>query len=252
MLSKFTKTLLVLPGLLPLLLSSFCLADSGKAYFNISLDRSVNIILTDGSSKIRNTGDAVTIGEKGRLWLTGNETKQGFVEIICQNLSTEPVSVEFVDEAFPWIDISRATRCGDWKKNILICPAGKMERGIFCKITERVVIDTSGSSKRQASASVNVRSLDMESQNKEMDESKYLQERIDYYGAGIDLCGEMHKKTEKILISWVIYAGGAVDKVKMADQTAAEDNDVAQCIAEQISLWKFPHWEKDSQISYRF
>ncbi len=95
------KTLLLGAGLLLLLLSSFCLAYAGEAYFDISFDRSVSIVPSEGKKRISDMGDSVTLNKKGRLWLIGNETKESFVEIVCQNLSTEPVKIELTDKETP-------------------------------------------------------------------------------------------------------------------------------------------------------
>ena len=247
------KTLLVLAGLLFLLFSSFCLAYAEEAYFDISFDRSVSIVPPEGKSRISDIGDSIILNKKGRLWLTGNETTEGFVEIVCQNLSTEPVNVELINKEKPWVNITEPAQCDDWQKNILICPVGKMAKGVFCKITERIAVHADEGFKKQSSASVNVRSISIqEISEKSMEGRQYLQERIEYYAAGIDLCNTMHKRKGNIIISWIIYDGGAVDKVKIDSQTAPEDNEFASCIAEQIPSWKFPEWEKDSQIAYQF
>ena len=247
------KTLLVIASILLLLLSSFCLVYAEEAYFDISFDRSVSIVPPEGKKKICDIGDSVTLNKKGRLWLTGNETKDGFVEIVCQNLSTEPVSVELTNKETPWLHITEPAQCNNWQKNILICPVGEMDKGVFCKITERVTVTTGEGSKKQKTASVNVRAVTVQDgQEKRMNDQQYLQSRIDYYSAGIDLCGIMHNKTGRILISWVIYGGGTVDKVEIDSRTAPADNNIATCIAEQIPLWKFPDWGKNSKVSYQF
>ncbi len=151
------------------------------------------------------------------------------------------------------MSITGPAQCNNWQKNILICPVGKMAKGVFCKINERIVVLAAEGSRKQNSASVNVRAISVQDlEEKKLDEQQYLQERIDYYAAGIDLCSTMHKKTGNIIISWIIYDGGSVDKVKIDSQAAPEDNEIANCIAEQISLWKFPEWGKDSQIAYQF
>jgi len=253
MLNIYKNTVLIFFSLLLLLFSSGSMAYASGVNFKISFDRSINIVPLEGQSKICDTGDSVTLNAKGRLWLTGNETIEGFTEIVCQNLSTEPVTVELINEETPWLNVTEPAQCGEWQKNLLICPVGNMEKGFFCKITERTAAGAAGGSKKQKSASVNVRALTVqESREKEMDDQQYLQKRIEYYAAGIDLCGLMHEKTGKIFINWIIYSGGTVDKVTIDSQTASEDNETARCIAEQIPLWKFPEWEKNSQVSYQF
>jgi hypothetical protein len=247
------KALLVLSGLLFLLLSSFCHVYAGDAYFDISFDRSVNIAPPEGRSRISDIGDSVTLNKKGRLWLTGNETAEGFVEIVCQNLSTESVSVQLTNTEKPWVNITEPAECNDWQKNILICPIGKMKKGFFCKITERTVMHADEGSKKQKSASVNVRAISVEDlPEKSFDEQQYLQERLEYYAAGIDLCNTIHKRSGNIIIQWIIYDGGAVDKVVINSQTAPGNEEIANCIAEQIPFWKFPEWRKDSQVAYQF
>ena len=247
------KTLLILAGFLFLLFSSFCLVNAEEAYFDISFDRSVNIVPPEGRSRISDIGDSVILNKKGRLWLTGNETTEGFVEIVCQNLSMEPVNVQLANQEKPWVNITEPAQCDDWQKNILICPIGKMTKGFFCKITERIAANTEEGSRKQKSASVNVRSISIEEiSEKSLEGRQYLQDRIEYYAAGIDLCNTMYERKGNIIISWIIYDGGAVDKVKIDSRTAPEDNELAGCIAEQIPSWKFPEWEKDSQIAYQF
>jgi len=247
------KTLLILAGLLFLLFSSFSMANAEEAYFDISFDRSVNIVPPEGRSRISDIGDSVILNKKGRLWLTGNETAEGFVEIVCQNLSTEPVNVQLSQTEKPWVVITEPAQCNDWQKNILICPVAEMPKGFFCKITERVAENAGEGSKKQKSASVNVRSISIQEISEKSKEGRqYLQERIEYYAAGIDLCNTMHERKGNIIIRWIIYDGGAVDKVEIDSQTAPEDNEIAECIAEQIPAWKFPEWEKDSQIAYQF
>jgi hypothetical protein len=247
------KTLLILAGLFFLLFSSFCLVNAEEAYFDISFDRSVNIVPPEGRSRISDIGDSVILNKKGRLWLTGNETTEGFVEIVCQNLSTESVNVQLTNKEKPWVNITEPAQCDDWQKNILICSIGEMTKGFFCKITERIAADAEAGSRKQKSASVNVRSISIEEISEKTAEGReYLQERIEYYTAGIDLCNTMHERKGNIIISWIIYDGGSVDKVKIDSRTAPEDNDLASCIAEQIPSWKFPEWEKDSLIAYQF
>lgn len=253
MLAIFKKKSIITAGTALLLFAVSSLVYASGTYFNICLDRSVNIVPPADKTKISDTGDSVTLNKKGRLWLTGNETKEGFVEIVCQNLSAEPVNVALATEENPWLEITGTTQCGDWKNNLLICSVGKMEKGFFCKITERKAIKADEDINKQMSASVNVRAVNIQDDPKKwFDEQMYLQKRIDYYAAGIDLCSTMHKKTGNILVSWVIYAGGSVDKVDIDSSTAPENKEVAHCIAEQIALWKFPEWQKNSQISYQF
>ena len=247
------KTLLVLASVLFLLLSSFCYANADEAYFDISFDRSIGITPPEGRSRISDIGDSVILNKKGRLWMTGNETKEGFVEIVCQNLSTEPVNVQLTNTEKPWVNITEPAQCDDWQKNILICPIGKMKKGFFCKITERKTIHDDEGSKKQKSASVNVRAISVQDlEEKSFDEQQYLQERIEYYAAGIDLCNTIHQRSGRIIINWIIYDGGAVDKVEINTQTAPEDNEFANCIAEQIPSWKFPEWQKNSKVAYQF
>jgi len=247
------NTILIFTTLLLLLLAPISHVYAEGTYFDISFDRSVSITPADGKKKISSIGDSVTLNKKGRLWLTGNETKDGFVEIVCQNLSKEPVNVELTNTETPWVNITAPEQCNDWQKNILICPVGKMDKGVFCKITERTTISSGEGSKKQKTASVNVRSVTVqEDRPKGMNDQQYLQSRIDYYSAGIDLCSTMYQKTDPILISWVIYGGGTVDKIEIDSQTAPENNNVANCLAEQIPLWKFPDWGKNSQVSYQF
>jgi hypothetical protein len=247
------KTLLVLAGSIFLLFSSYCLVYADEAYFDISFDRSVNIVPPEGRSRISDIGDSVILNKKGRLWLTGNETAEGFVEIVCQNLSTESVNVQLTSNEKPWVNITEPVRCDDWQKNILICPVGQIQKGLFCKITERTVMHADEGSKKQKSASVNVRAISVQDlQEESFDEQQYLQERVEYYSAGLDLCNTMHKRSGNIIISWIIYDGGAVDKVTINSQTAPEDNEIANCIAEQIPFWKFTEWQKDSQVAYQF
>jgi hypothetical protein len=253
MLHLHKKTILILTGFLFLILTSFNLACAGDTYFDISFDRCVSIDSAGGEKRISDIGDSVTLNKKGRLWLTGNETREGFVEIVCQNLSSESVHVELTSMEMPWISVVEPAKCNDWKKNILICSVGDMAKGLFCKINERTIVVAGEGSRKQTSASVNVRAVDLqEDQSEELNETHYLQERIEYYEAGIDLCNTMHERSGNIVINWVIYGGGAVDKVSIDSQTASEDDEVAKCIAEQIPLWRFPRWEKDSQVSYQF
>jgi len=247
------KKLLILASILFLLLSSFYIANAAEAYFDISFDRSVNIVPPEGMTRISDIGDSVILNKKGRLWLTGNETVDGFVEVVCQNLSTEPVNVQLTSMEKPWVTITEPAQCNDWQKNLLICPVGKMTKGFFCKITERITDNVAEGSKKQKSASVNVRSINVQEISARSKEGRqYLQDRIEYYGAGIDLCNTMHERKGDIIISWIIYDGGAVDKVTINSQTAPEDNEIANCIAEQIPFWKFPEWQKDSQVAYQF
>ena len=110
-----------------------------------------------------------------------------------------------------------------------------------------------GCLQKLVSASVNIRSINLkDGQDSSIDEQKYLQERIIFYSAGIDLCGIIYDKSGDIYINWIIYDGGTVDKVEIDSRTASDDNEIANCIADQIPLWKFPEWENDSQISYQF
>lgn len=247
------KTFLVLASVLFFLLSSFCLVYAEEAYFDISFDRSVGIVPPEGQTRISDVGDSVILNKKGRLWMTGNETKEGFVEIVCQNLSAEPVNLSLTSKESPWVNITEPSQCNGWQKNILICPIGKMKKGFFCKITERTVMHADEGSKKQKSASVNVRAISVEDiQEESFDEQQYLQKRIEYYAAGIDLCNTIHKRSGNIIINWIIYGGGAVDKVEISSQTAPEDNEFANCIAEQIPFWKFPEWQKNSRVAYQF
>ena len=250
------NTLFVFTSLLILLLAPLSLASASGAYFDISFDRSISIIPPEGKKNISDIGDSVTLNKKGRLWLTGNETKDGFVEIVCQNLSTEPVVVELENEQSPWVNITGPKQCNNWQKNILICPVGKLEKGVFCKIAERTTSGGEGTNKL-LSASVNIRSINSSinirgGKENSTNESQYLQERIEYYAVGINLCGIIYNKARDIYINWVIYDGGTVDKVEIDSDTAPEDKEIANCIAEQIPSWKFPEWGNDSQISYRF
>ena len=244
----FTATTIAFLLLLPL--SPVYAADT---YFNICLDRSVNIYSPDNSNKISEIGDSVTLNKKGRLWLVGNETKKGFIEIICQNLSNEPVNVALINMESPWLKISSTTECDTWKNNLLICPVGSLDKGVFCKITEKTAVNAEDGANKQMSASVNVRAVTIQDESeKKFDPQQYLKERIDYYGAGIDLCNTMYVKNDKVLISWIIYSGGTVDKVQIDSNVAPEDQEVAKCIADQIASWKFPEWDRNTQISYQF
>ena len=236
-----------------LLLSLYNHVFAGGAYFDISFDRCVAIDSPEGNKKFSAIGDNVTVNKKGRLWLTGNETREGFVEIVCQNLSPVPVRVEMTSAEMPWISVADPASCKDWQKNILICAVGDMPKGVFCKINERTVVAADEGARKQASASVNVRAVELrESGSEGVSEQQYLQERIEYYAAGIDLCYTMYEKTGDIVVNWIIYGGGAVDKVTLDSRTVPEDDKLANCIMEQIPAWRFPKWEKDSQVSYQF
>jgi len=247
------KALVISTGFFFMFLLCVNLAVAQDAYFDISFDRCVSVDSTEGAKRISSIGDSVTLNKKGRLWLTGNETREGFTEIVCQNLSTEAVGVELTSMDEPWISITGPVKCSDWKKNILICSVGDMAKGVFCKINQRTIVAADDGSKKQTSASVNVRAVDLQNEEgEEFDEMQYLQERIDYYAAGIDLCYSIYPKSGDIIINWVIYEGGAVDKVAIDNQTASGNDGVAKCIADQIALWRFPQWEKDAQVSYQF
>ena len=247
------NTLLVWASLSTLLLASVSLVYAQETYFDISFDRSVGISSPNGQRNISNIGDSITLNKKGRLWLTGNETKDGFTEIVCQNLSTEPVIVELTNKQTPWMNITGPAQCNNWQKNILICPVGQLEKGVFCKITERTASNTGDGSPKLLSASVNIRSINLQDgQDRSMDDQEYLQEKINFYATGIDLCGIIYNKTDDIFINWIIYDGGTVDKVIIDSQTAPEDKELANCIVEQIQNWKFSKWKNDSQISYQF
>jgi len=247
------KALVILTGFLFLFFSYVNLTWAQDAYFDISFDRCVSVDSTEGAKRLSSIGDSVTLNKKGRLWLTGNETRQGFTEIVCQNLSNEAVNVELSSMGEPWISITGPVKCNDWKKNILICSVGDKAKGVFCKINERTIVAADDGSKKQTSASVNVRAVQLDVEEcGDFSEMRYLQERIDYYAAGIDLCYSMYPKSGDIVINWVIYGGGAVDKVAIDSRTASGNDEVANCIADQIAMWKFPKWENDSQVSYQF
>lgn len=248
---KKRETILMQAVLLFLILLSPSLGHAAGPYFNICFDRSLNINAPGNQTKISSIGDSVTLDKKGRLWLTGNETQNGYTEIICQNLSAEPVNVELTKDQSPWVNITSPEPCDTWQNNVLICPVGDMAKGVFCKISAKSTAATSAGSKSQQSATVSVRAVEVQ-ENKKLNDRDYIQQRIDYYAAGIDLCSTIHDKTSNIVFSWIIYAGGIVDNVKVVSQTNPADEQVSKCIAEQISLWKFPEWDKDSKISYQF
>ena len=249
----FKNTMLVLTSLAFLFLASFSHVYADDAHFEISFDRSIGIIPPEGKKRISDTGDSITISKKGRLWLSGNETQEGFVEIVCQNLSTEPVIVELTDKQHPWVNVTEPEQCTNWQEDILICPAGKLTKGFFCKIAKRIASSSGETTQKLLSASVNIRSLNVRgAKESNGDEQQYLQERIEFYAVGINLCGIIYNKTGNVYINWIIYDGGTVDKVEIDNLTAPEDNGIANCIADQIPLWKFPEWKKDSQISYQF
>lgn len=249
----FKNTLLILTSLVILLLVSFSHVYAEDARFEISFDRSIGIIPPEGKKSISDTGDAITLSKKGRLWLTGNETQEGFVEIVCQNLSTEPVVVELTDQQHPWVGITEPGQCSNWQKDILICPAGELTKGVFCKIAERVASSSGGGTQKLLSASVNLRSINVKGDKESSgNEQQYLQERIEFYAVGINLCGIIYNKKDNVYINWIIYDGGTVDKVEIDSLTVPEDKEIANCIADQVPLWKFPEWKNDSQISYQF
>jgi len=247
------KTFTVLASLFILFLTSLSHAYAKDAYFDISFDRSVGITAPEGQKNITAIGDSVTLSKKGRLWMTGNETTEGFVEIVCQNLSTEPVTVELANTQSPWFNITGQNQCSNWNKNILICPVGKLQKGVFCKSTERIASATGGGTEKLLSASVNIRALNVQSGNESnRSEQKYLEDRVDFYAAGIDLCGIIFEKKSDIFINWIIYDGGTIEKVEIDSKTSSKDSELASCIVEQITYWRFPEWENDSQISYQF
>jgi len=253
MISIHKNTLLIWIGLLTLLPALFSQVHADQVHFDISFDRSVGIVPAEGKRSISKIGDSVGLNKKGRLWLTGNETKEGFVEIVCQNLSTDSVIVELNNEQSPWLNIARPEGCNNWENDLLICPVGELEKGVFCKISERATLSSSGDAPKLLSASVNIRSINFQDgQESGMNAQQYLQNRVEFYAAGINLCGIIYNKTSDIFINWIIYDGGTVDEVKIDGKTLPEDNEVADCIAEHIPLWKFPEWENDSQISFQF
>ena len=117
MLSLHRNVLIVMTGFLLLLLSTPSLVRAEKTYFDISFDRSVSIDTPEGKKRISDLGDTVTLNKKGRLWLSGNETKEGFVEIVCQNMSSEPVNISLTSLEMPWLSIAEPGKCNAWNKN---------------------------------------------------------------------------------------------------------------------------------------
>ncbi len=228
-------------------------ANENDAYFDISFDRSINVKTEKNLNKLSNPGDSATLNAKGRLWLTGLETRQGFVEILCQNLSNQPVTVKMATQNKPWLEIKTPKTCTNWSENLLICPVENMEKGVFCKITEKSKQDNSSEKRRLQLASVNIRAVELIKKGDTPDENQqYIEKIIDYYASGIELCKTIHPKTGPVFISWVIFDGGSVGNIEVDAKTDPSNQEVAQCIADNVSLWKFPEWKKDSHIAYRF
>ena len=236
-----------------ILVSQNLIAKENYAYFDISFDRSINVITINNKVKLSKQGDSVKLNSKGRLWLTGNETRQGFVEILCQNLSPQSVTINFVSQSKPWLEIKTPGVCAGWSQNLLICPVAQMEKGVFCKITEKTSPDYNLEPNKSRLASVNIRAVDMVHQDGALTSHKhYLEKIINYYSAGISLCEEIYPKTDPIVVSWVIFDGGSVGNIEIDKKTDPDNLEVAKCISDNIALWKFPEWNKDSHISYRF
>lgn len=228
-------------------------ANANEAYFDISFDRSVNVKTEKNLDKFSKSGDFATLNGKGRLWLTGIETRQGYVEILCQNMSDKPVTVNMVNQSKPWLEIKTPQACGEWSDNLLICPVDKLEKGVFCKISEKNKLDNSSEKDRLQLASVNIRAVELIKQGETPDANqRYIERIIASYSSGIELCHLIHPKTGPVFVNWVIFDGGNVGNIVVDAKTDTGNQAIAECITDNIALWKFPEWHKDSHISYRF
>ena len=226
-----------------------------QVYFDIVFDRSSNIDVVNNKSKLNVIGDEISINNQGRVWLSGNEDDNGYVDILCQSQSNEPIILKLDSDAKPWIAIDEKLNCSEWKNDLLVCKVGDAKKGIYCKISDKTktVLPTS---KVLQMAAVTIRSVSQPQQTNEsgsLDYTGYLKQSIANYSTGIELCGIMHDKKGPVEISWIIYDGGNTGKIKInIESTDNSDIATAHCIAEQINFWRFPEWKKNYRVNYRF
>ncbi|MGR9074229.1 MAG: hypothetical protein ACU833_14305 [Gammaproteobacteria bacterium] len=226
-----------------------------QVYFDISHDRSLNISVEEGKNQLSVIGDEITILKKGRLWLSGNETSFGHQEILCQNLTDQPITLTLDSDINPWIKITNPQHCDAWNKDLLVCAVGDVSKGLFCKINNKSnLIHASVQSRQTASVSVRSVAVLPETQEKEnFNYADYLKETIGDYSTGIELCGVMNDKKGPIEISWAIYDGGNTGDIEInTSSTTDQDMATAECIADQINFWRFPEWKKNFRVTYLF
>lgn len=227
---------------------------SEQVNFEIAYDRSINIESEKNRQSLKDIGDSVTINAKGRLWLTGNETNQGYDEILCQSKSLSPISVQLHSSESPWITLSEPAKCGKWNNNLLVCTDNKIEKAVFCLIKQQLTQQSLSTKPKRRTTSVAVRSLKSpELQPKSSDYREIAVQTIQTYTTGTELCKHIYPKESSIVINWDIYDGGTTGNIKVDNKDMSEnDTKYTNCLIENIKLWNFPNWKKNFKIKYRF
>ncbi len=188
-----------------------------------------------------------------RLWFksqmgTDAQKAQG----ICQNRSSDTISISVNSNQLPWIKPSDLVSCGSWTNNKINCSVSKSgQNALSCIIAGNS--SESDAKLPERTTSVRMRSITGLSQNG-LDSAK--EQIVLAMEPDIELCRAINPTNTKIKISWLVEKTGQVNEVipvtKDSSSKSQIDKQLIDCLTAVIKDAPYPSASEAIWLTHQF
>lgn len=182
-------------------------------------------------------GATVELPSGSRMWLKFDPIAGESFQLICQNKSANPVSVEVTSTKAPWIKPQGLKDCDKWNGNKLSCDTAEGEKSsFFCAIASTKLKAVKRSP--EVTTSMKMRSLKpMTLLTKE--------EIIQSMKPEIELCKNLYNVSDALNMSWTISSAGIIKDLNVNSQ----NTDLVACVEGVV---KQVNAKQDLTMKYSF
>lgn len=185
-----------------------------------------------------------------RLWLkSGANTDAGrHFEVICQNRSQTPVSINVSTMFIPWIDPTGLNNCSGWIDNKLICDdlQGNHQR-FYCVIAAIAEPDYSTTRTIERTTSVKLRKINPGSQ-----QPVTMQVVAPALTPEIELCRDLYEMTLPVTVKWFFDTSGHVLEADVDFENFDKQPLFADCVQTVVKTFAYPLISQRHSYTYRY
>ncbi|WP_100642417.1 hypothetical protein [Alteromonas facilis] len=220
---------------LALVLLCYCASVSATVEFTVLSQRSKGI--TESVETLKQ-GEGLSLSPNGLLWARSNGEESEYYDFICQNRSSDPVTISFELASRPWFEVKASQSCTEWQDTVLACPSLQAPQFV-CRLIVKDPSEVQYEAWKKQQTAVNLRS------SNGLDWRATAQQVFKDYSASIDLCKAIHGKQHvKGAVAFTVNKGGNTQNVTIVKEGehATPDGEMpyAKCVQSSIQSWKFP------------
>jgi hypothetical protein len=211
-------------------------AECGQAKLIEAGSVGVNVTNNPCQSKSRlNLGSTVEMPSGARMWLKFDPVGGEGFQLICQNKSANPVSVNLASTNTPWIKPQGLKNCDKWTANKLSCDSSEGEKNsFFCAIASTKPKHSNAAP--EVTTSIKMRSI--------LPPTVPIEDIIKDIKPEIELCKNLYNVSEKLSMSWTVSLGIIKDL-----SVNSQNPDLVACVEGVI---KQANAKQDLTVNYSF